>query len=461
MNTLGMLDFTELPDDGVDFERLVREMLFAMGYRAYWSGRGPDGGRDLLCIEERPSAFLADSRTWLIECKHFGHSGRSVGVEDLGDIFTKCAQHNANAYLLACSTQPSSAVVSRLEALCKSQTQPLPAAYWDGVHLERMLSTPRLLAICQRFLPKSTVSQEWRIFGTRSPSHWVVVYRGFYFHLTCRVGSTHLPYLESIADGVSRIIDIKLPPRQLLRIRRIYCDDKNGNIEWNLDYLLERAAEPKMGELELARRLGHEQNDGFGQFQQIRIRYRIYDPNSDSFDSDHEQYYDPADVKYDLSERLRSTLYGLDVQWIERRAQREQALVDALNTVPGIRVLRAIPAYPEVASRISDLNWASPDDLSNVPPILYASRLIIESDPPSVLLDLAARFPNSVPQYFRLSQVHFFDEGVHDKQDNSTFDLEIATFPDTKRLAYETELLLEQYYREIIASIHANPRVDG
>jgi hypothetical protein len=52
-----VLDFTELPQDGVDFERLVREMLFVLGHRAYWSGRGPDGGRDLFCVEERPSAF--------------------------------------------------------------------------------------------------------------------------------------------------------------------------------------------------------------------------------------------------------------------------------------------------------------------------------------------------------------------------------------------------------------------
>jgi Restriction endonuclease len=106
-----MLDFTQLPKDGVDFERLIREMLLAMGYRAYWSGKGPDGGRDLLCVEERESIFRPDSRTWLIECKHFARAGRSVGVDDLGDILTKCAQHSADAYLLACSTQPSSSVV--------------------------------------------------------------------------------------------------------------------------------------------------------------------------------------------------------------------------------------------------------------------------------------------------------------------------------------------------------------
>lgn len=52
-----MLDFTELPQDGQLFEQLVRELLFSLGYKIFWTGRGADGGRDLLCLEERPSIF--------------------------------------------------------------------------------------------------------------------------------------------------------------------------------------------------------------------------------------------------------------------------------------------------------------------------------------------------------------------------------------------------------------------
>ena len=450
-----MLDFSELPTDGVDFERLVREMLLAQGYRPYWTGKGPDGGRDLLCDEERTSAFRSDSRTWLIECKHFAGSGRSVGVDDLGDIYGKCAQHNADGYLLVCSTYPSSAVVNRLEGFCISEKQRLLTTYWDGVHLERLLSAPRLWSVCQRFLPKSAQAKEFKIFGTLSPSQWVVAYRGFYFHLVCRIGSSHAPYLDSIADGVARIMKLKLSEHQEIRIRRVYCDDKNGNIAWTLDYLLEQKTEPKIGSLELQRRLGHEQNDAYGQIQFVTVRYRICDPGSDHFDPDHEQYYDQPYTGRELTERQSSKLNALDVEWINKRAKRESALASALNSLSGIRVIRSIPAYPEVAARFSEFDWAPPDDLSGVPPILYASRLIIESDPPTVLLKLAQQFPSSVERHFRLAQVHFFDDGVHDEEDDTTFDLEIAIFPNKDRLAYESELLLEQYYRDIIAAIAA------
>ena len=52
-----MLDFKEIDQDGTDFELLIRELLIVLGYRVYWSGRGADGGKDLLCIESRDSFF--------------------------------------------------------------------------------------------------------------------------------------------------------------------------------------------------------------------------------------------------------------------------------------------------------------------------------------------------------------------------------------------------------------------
>ena len=51
-----MLDFKEITD-GTQFEIFVREMLIAYGLRAFWSGVGPDGGKDLLCIEPQKSFF--------------------------------------------------------------------------------------------------------------------------------------------------------------------------------------------------------------------------------------------------------------------------------------------------------------------------------------------------------------------------------------------------------------------
>jgi len=77
----------------------------------------------------------------------------------------------------------------------------------------------------------------------------------------------------------------------------------------------------------------------------------------------------------------------------------------------------------------------------------------IKSHPPAVLLGLAARFPNGVVEFFRLSRVHFFDEGVHDDEDDETFDLEVAVFPDDRRLPYETELLLDEYCEKLLGAV--------
>lgn len=79
-----MLDFAELDVNGDDFELLVRELLYNKGLEVYWSGKGPDGGRDLLCVEKYKSNFKEVRKRWLIQCKHNAHSGNSVGVNDLG-----------------------------------------------------------------------------------------------------------------------------------------------------------------------------------------------------------------------------------------------------------------------------------------------------------------------------------------------------------------------------------------
>jgi hypothetical protein len=78
-----MLDFKELPQDGEAFEQLIRELLFSYGMTVEWSGRGPDGGRDLICRESLKSLIAPTNRTWLVQCKHFAHANFSVGVDDL------------------------------------------------------------------------------------------------------------------------------------------------------------------------------------------------------------------------------------------------------------------------------------------------------------------------------------------------------------------------------------------
>src|SRR3989442_1527477 len=87
-----MIDFSELPQDGVAFEQLVREILLILDLHPRWSGIGPDRGRDILATEILSGPLAQSKRLWLVQCKHFAHAGRSVGRNDVGAVVDDCHQ---------------------------------------------------------------------------------------------------------------------------------------------------------------------------------------------------------------------------------------------------------------------------------------------------------------------------------------------------------------------------------
>jgi hypothetical protein len=286
-----MLDFCELPIDGMAFELLIRELLTKIVSRVFWSGRGPDGGRDLLAEESHKGIFATTTNRWLIQCKHNAHSGGGVGIRDLDNIVDSCNQHNATGYVLMCSTYPSSAVVNRLEAITSNRANSITATFWDAAKIEQVLSTPSTWPIAQRFLPKSGNIGGWKLHATRNSYYWIANYRGYYFHLSNRVGSQSEPHLPSIADRVSDIESIKLPRRHMMRLRSVYFDDLHGHYTWFLDYLYPDSAKPKYSPTQLKNLLGEDVAKDDGYFYKFNIRSQDYFPSSDHFDKDHDDYY--------------------------------------------------------------------------------------------------------------------------------------------------------------------------
>lgn len=279
-----MLDFTELSNDGQDLELLVRELLFSIGYKVYWSGRGPDGGRDLVCIEETNSIFMQTSKKWLIQCKHKAVSGASVGVADLDDIVTSCAQHECDGYVLITSTQPSSSVVTRLESITQSNHSPVIATYWDSIELERRLKTAQQWNIAQRFFPRS--ASGWQIFASERPNHWTANYRGYYFHITNRIGSSCQMHLSNIVDKLDLLERFAFPEKHFMRLRSVYFNDKSRTFMWYVDYMHPHDEIPVLTDSQLEEALSEEWNDSFD------IKIRKYIEHSDHYDPDHYDFYD-------------------------------------------------------------------------------------------------------------------------------------------------------------------------
>lgn len=456
-----MLDFKELPKDGTDFELLIRELLFACGLRVYWSGKGPDGGRDLLCIEEPVSKIATNEKRWLVQCKHFANSSKSVGVDDLDDIVTSCTQHSAEGYLLVCSTQPSSAVVTRLEAISNNPAVRITTAYWDYVTIERLLSSPKTWPIAQRFFPVSSEIEPWRVYATESPNHWVVNFKGYYFHLLNRIGSNSDLHLNSIRKRVDEIESIKLPQGHFFRLRAIYYDDKHGSYKWYIDYLYPQNEDPKLNPYVLKNYLG----DGYafedGLFYEFDIHLNQYFKYSDHHDIDHYDYYKPymADFKigHDRKQQYEVKIGGGKTQLLFEPnyenliKEKFEKMVNAFSKLDYVHIVRVINSSIEHIDKFyHPFNWSKVlTDISIEPDLFFSARILFTSTNFEDLTSLISKFPLGINEYFKLSKRYVFLPESGLQEDEDLYELTFSIHPALIKNKIDARSRLDKYFEEI------------
>jgi Restriction endonuclease len=436
-----VLDFKELPEDGVRFEQLVRELLYGLGLQARWSGKGPDGGRDLICDETVTSYITPQRRTWLVQCKHKAHSGNSVGVGDLDNVLESCSQHQATGYLLVCSTQPSSALVARLEGITADRSNQITATFWDGVTIERLLSTPRLWAIAQRFMPKS--SGKWRVYATESPSRFVAHYKGYVFQLTNRIGSKVDHHLPGIAARISEIQQLKLPKHHFIRPRAVWYDDKGGAYTWYIDYMLPHDEKPAASNAKLA----HLLHDGCvmedGQMYTWDIRRVRYWSSSDHYDEDHDDYYAAylanfiegskrGEQNWDEYYATKQEVEALEEEGNRIRDVSFDAMVESIKKLPFVALMRASNARPEDVHRF-ERRFAWPDlafeldiDIEN----LFMARLILRVTDDALWHKLLAQLPISIEAHFRPARAEIYTPSgrIHEGEE-PIYDVTLSVLP--------------------------------
>ncbi len=457
-----MLDFTELSKNGEDLELMTRELLFAMGYYVYWSGRGPDGGRDLICYENRRSDFLPDRRSWLIQCKHHAHSGAAVGIAELDNVVDSCTQHGANGYLLVTTTVPSSAVVERLESISDNPATAIVATYWDQVRLEHLLTSPTTWKVAQRFLPVSANRNGWQVYATESPNHWIVIYKGYYLHATNRISST-LFSLESVAARIEAMEAIKLPKDHFIRPRGVYYDDKNGNFTWYLDYMHPREEEPVLSSAKIKRILG----DGYaledGQFYTFDVQVKGYFRFSDHYDPDHYEYYIPF-VDNFVRGSVRASPTDRNIEYEhnaalakEDRKVRDEAfsiLIEALNRTPGVRVARALNARIEEISRFSRLyDWSGIiEDIDFEVDTFFSAWFLLVPDSEERLLAVVRKLPQGVSAHFRLTRAYVIVPGGGYDPNDVVYELRLSVLAEMPN-RFVIRKLLNDYFLEIAKTL--------
>lgn len=459
------MNFTELPKDGQAFEQMIRELLFSRGLHVQWSGKGADGGRDLICRETLEGLFTPQTRTWLVQCKHNAHGAGSVGIKDLDDIMDSCEQHSATGYLLACSTQPSSSVVNRLEAITNNPKNDITATYWDAVTIERLLSTTRDWTIAQRFMPKS--SGDWKIYATETPNDFVAHYKGYFFHLSNRIGSKISHHLESIEHRIVEIEKIELPKNHSIRPRSIWYDDKNGGYTYYLDYMLPHKERPIYSKSQIGRLLG----DGYalddGQIYTFDIKCTEYSSFSDHYDEDHYDYYSPYIPNF-LTGRSRNS-----EQWREYHAsqqeieelERESAknknvafdeFISKLEKMDFLTVMRAVNCSPECISKLQRrFVWTDIiDNLKVDPENLLSATVTMSVSDNTKFHEMVSHFPQGDGGVFRLSRVYVYTfDGLDFDEDEYVYDLCISILPPELTNEYQSRKVFDEYFTKISNSI--------
>lgn len=176
---MGVIDFKEIPSArggqaGQDDWTLFAREFFASLQLDIEEGpdRGPDSGRDLIIVEKRRGLLGSGRHRWLISCKHFAHSNKSVSIRDEPDILGRVARFEADGFIGFYSTIPSAELNRTLESY-KSR---INVKVCDSAFIERMLTGNRhLKEIFRRFFPRS-----FKKYRKATPSRISDTYTGLY-----------------------------------------------------------------------------------------------------------------------------------------------------------------------------------------------------------------------------------------------------------------------------------------
>lgn len=154
-----ILNFKEIPQanggDGLQdtFELFSRDFLQILGYKIIQHpDRGADGKKDLIVQETRIGISGETKIKWLVSCKHYAHSGKSVSDTDEPNILDRVSVHGCQGFLGFYSTLPATSLGKNLDSLkTRIDTQ-----HFDKERIEKtLLESPNGLKLASRYFPIS------------------------------------------------------------------------------------------------------------------------------------------------------------------------------------------------------------------------------------------------------------------------------------------------------------------
>jgi hypothetical protein len=150
-----MVNFKEISYKTDDWELFARDFLVEQGFFIESPpDRGADSGKDMLVSEELKGNLGLYRFRWLVSCKHFAHSSKSVKETDEKNILDRIKSFKADGFLGFYSTLPSAGLNRRLNYL-RENTDIKDYKIFDKRLIEKNLLSIGYSEILQRYLPLS------------------------------------------------------------------------------------------------------------------------------------------------------------------------------------------------------------------------------------------------------------------------------------------------------------------
>ncbi len=149
-----MIDFKEIKDGEV-WELFARDFLVKLGFEVESSvDRGADGKKDLIVTERLKGSLGSYKFRWLVSCKHFVQSGKSVSETDEPNILERLRDFKCDGFIGFYSTLPSAGLNTRLTSL-KNNRDIKDYRVFDYKLIENYLIRIGYSELLVRYLPNS------------------------------------------------------------------------------------------------------------------------------------------------------------------------------------------------------------------------------------------------------------------------------------------------------------------
>jgi hypothetical protein len=149
-----MINFSEI-SDGEQWELFARDFLQEFGFFIEQSpDRGSDGGKDMLVTERLKGNLGKYEFRWLVSCKHFAGSQKSVGGQDEVNIQERLDSFHADGFIGFYSTLASSGLNTRLVQL-RAKGNIKDFRIFDHQLIENYLLRVGYSELMMRYMPDS------------------------------------------------------------------------------------------------------------------------------------------------------------------------------------------------------------------------------------------------------------------------------------------------------------------